>query len=469
MLLTITCAAPNATDLGYLLHKNPNNVHEAETAFGRMTVFYTEATAERCTVALILEVDPVALVRGRGARGLDQYVNDRPYVASSLLSVAIATAYGSALNGRSRERPDRVAEKMPFIAKVATVYCRGGIDLLNRLFGPLGYAVQVDQEPLQLGDRVEPESGIFALTLSGSQTLQELLSHLYVLLPVIDNAKHYYVGQEEADKLLKRGEGWLASHPARDLIAQRYLSYRSAIVRSTLDQLQLIDDRAEPQEETDERQAAEESVAEQPLRLNDVRMQAALEAITQLQPCARRVLDLGCGEGNLLRKLLRETKIQTITGVDVSSQALERAQRNLKLDSLPDRQRDRVTLLHGSLVYRDERFSGFDIAALIEVIEHLDPPRLNVMERVVFERARPRRVIVTTPNAEYNAAWPSLPAGKFRHGDHRFEWSRAQFQDWANRAAAAHGYTVEFRTIGPVSEDLGSPTQMAVFDAEQQT
>jgi 3' terminal RNA ribose 2'-O-methyltransferase Hen1 len=467
MLLTITCTATDATDLGYLLHKNPGSVFETDTAFGKLTVFYTEATPDRCTVALVLEVDPIALVRGRGARGLDQYVNDRPYAASSLLSVAIATAFGSALNGRSRDRQARVGEKMPLVAKVVAVNCRGGAELLKRLFEPLGYQVEVEQEPLQLGSGTVTESGVFALTLSGVQTLQNLLSHLYVLLPVIDNAKHYYVGQEEADKLLKRGEGWLASHPARDLIAQRYLSYRSAIVRSTLDQLQLIEDRAEPQEETDDRQAAEESIAEQPLRLNEIRMQAALDAVVQLEPAARRVLDLGCGEGNLLRKLLRETRIEKIVGVDVSSQALDRAQRNLMLDSLPDRQRDRLELLHGSLVYRDARFIGFDAALLIEVIEHLDPPRLNTAERVVFEHSRPRRVIITTPNAEYNATWPSLPAGKFRHGDHRFEWSRAEFQEWAVRTAAIYGYKVEFHPVGPESDALGSPTQMAVFDSMQ--
>ncbi len=99
----------------------------------------------------------------------------------------------------------------------------------------------------------------------------------------------------------------------------------------------------------------------------------------------------------------------------------------------------------------------------VEVIEHLDPPRLAAFERVVFEFARPGTVVVTTPNAEYNVKWAALPAGKFRHGDHRFEWTRAQFHEWAERVAATHGYAVRFLPIGDVDATVGSPTQAAVF------
>ena len=136
----------------------------------------------------------------------------------------------------------------------------------------------------------------------------------------------------------------------------------------------------------------------------------------------------------------------------------------LGYDRLPPKQRERIELIHGSLIYRDQRLAGFDAAAVIEVIEHFDPPRLSAFERVLFEFARPKTVVLTTPNQEYNVIWESLPAGQFRHPDHRFEWTRAEFQTWASRVAAKHGYAVRFLAIGPADALLGSPTQMAVFE-----
>ncbi|HLJ54339.1 MAG TPA: 3' terminal RNA ribose 2'-O-methyltransferase Hen1 [Chthonomonadaceae bacterium] len=463
MLISITCRAEDASDLGFLLHKNPAAVNETETAFGRVVVFYPEASERCCTSALLLEVDPVRLVRARGAHGLDQYVNDRPYAASSLASVAIATVFGTALNGRSRDRQERVGEKMPLSAMIAAVRCRGGAGLIERLFVPLGYRVTLSEEPLRLGGEATASGGVFALTIEGMQTVQDLLTHLYVLLPVLDNAKHYFVGEDEVDKLLKRGAGWLPRHPERELITQRYLMYRSAMVRSAISQLDLAEESGECLEEADDRRAAAEEAGEAPLRLNDLRLRAAQEAVLEGGP-PKRVLDLGCGEGRLLRLLLRETRIEEICGVDVSTVALERAARALRFDSLPERQRARVSLLHGSLVYRDERFRGYDVATLIEVIEHLDPPRLEAMAQVVFGHARPARVVVTTPNAEYNVLWPSLPGGSFRHADHRFEWPRPLFRDWAERIADRFGYDVAFRPVGPEHADAGPPTQMAVFE-----
>jgi 3' terminal RNA ribose 2'-O-methyltransferase Hen1 len=149
--------------------------------------------------------------------------------------------------------------------------------------------------------------------------------------------------------------------------------------------------------------------------------------------------------------------------MDVSHRALEIAAERLKLDRMPPMQRERISLLHGSLLYRDARLTGFDAAAVVEVIEHLDPPRLAAFERVAFEFARPQTVVITTPNAEYNVRWPTLPAGKFRHRDHRFEWTRPQFEEWASAVAARFDYTVRFAPVGPVDDEVGSPTQMAIF------
>jgi 3' terminal RNA ribose 2'-O-methyltransferase Hen1 len=206
---------------------------------------------------------------------------------------------------------------------------------------------------------------------------------------------------------------------------------------------------------------AEEGALERPIRLNDERLATVLGALRVSG--AASVLDLGCGEGRLLRLLLADRQFTRIVGMDVSHRALEIASDRLKLERMSPIQRDRIQLLHGSLMYRDQRLAGFDAAAVVEVIEHLDPPRLAAFERVVFEFARPGTVIVTTPNAEFNVRWESLPAGRFRHRDHRFEWTRAQFQEWARGIAERFGYDVRFAPVGTVDADVGSPTQMGVF------
>ena len=466
MFLTIDFHAENAPDIGYLLHKNPGSAFESGMWFGKIRVFYPVVESQRCQIALLLEVDPIGLVRNkRRANTLDQYVNDRPYVASSFLSVALIEAFSTAMNGKSRERPERVGEKMRVAIHIAALACDGGEDLITRLFAPLGYTVTATQTPL---DERFPEWGasrIYGVTLEGEQTVQALLTHLYALIPVLDNAKHYFVGADEVDKLLDKGAAWLPAHPEKELITRRYLNYKQAMVRDALTQLQTMrEDDAETQEEADARQTAQEETAEKPLRLNDARLTAALEAVREMEPKPARALDLGCGEGQFLKKLLAERYLTEIVGMDVAARVLDNAARRLRLDDAPEREKARLRLIQGSLVYRDNRFENFDVALLIEVIEHLDVPRLAAMEQVVFRYARPRRVIITTPNAEYNRFWPSLPADKFRHRDHRFEWARTEFQQWANGVAEREKYTVQFRPVGPEDAEAGSPTQMAVFD-----
>jgi len=464
MLLAITTTHRPATDLGFLLRKNPARPQSFDLTFGKAHVFYPEATAERCTAALLVEVDPVALVRNRrnpsGEGGaLEQYVNDRPYAASSFLSVAIAEVFGSALSGSSKERPELVGTPLPLQAALPAVPSRGGEPLIRKLFEPLGYTVTLARLPLDEKFPDWGESPYYRVELAATLPLRQLLSHLYVLVPVLDNDKHYWVSDDEVDKLMRHGEGWLATHPERETISRRYLKHQRSLVDDALARLSDEDDPAP--DDTAAARDNDEAAIERPLNLNDQRHATVLSALKSSG--ATRVLDLGCGEGRLLQLLLREKQFAEIIGMDVSHRALEIASDRLHLDRLPPIQKERIRLLHGSLIYRDQRLAGYDAAAVVEVIEHLDPPRLAAFERVVFEHARPATIVITTPNSEYNINWPTLPAGKFRHRDHRFEWTRAQFQTWAAATAARHGYTPRFVSIGPEDPLVGPPTQMAIF------
>jgi 3' terminal RNA ribose 2'-O-methyltransferase Hen1 len=467
MLLTLTLtgtAAAPADDLGYLLHKNPARPQSFDLAFGTAHVFYSEVSAERCTAALRVVIDPVGLVRRDGGPAgegfsLQQYVNDRPYAASSLLSVAIAQVFGSALAGTSRERPALVDVPLPLVARLPAVPCRGGEALLRSLFEPLGYAVSATQIPL---DERFPEWGegpYLAVELSHAVPLNVLLSHLYVLVPVLDNDKHYWIGQDEVDKLLRHGAGWLEHHPAKEAIVRRYLKHRRHLADAAL--ARLIEAEPEQMEAADEQHATEEETVERKISLNEHRHNAVMAEL--LAAGAKSVLDLGCSTGNLLRRFVAEKSFERIVGVDVSHRALEVAADRLRLDEMSERQRARVQLRHASLTYRDAALSGFDAAAVVEVIEHLDPARLASFERVLFEFAKPATVIVTTPNVEYNVRFETLPAGRFRHRDHRFEWTRAEFAAWANRVAERFGYAVRSGPVGPEDPEVGPATQMAVF------
>jgi 3' terminal RNA ribose 2'-O-methyltransferase Hen1 len=467
MFLTITLRAAPATDLGYLLHKNPLRVHRFDLSFGKATVFYPEASPDRCTACLLVEVDPIGMVRRKSGPSGDggifgQYVNDRPYVASSFLSVALSEVFGTAMGGRSKERPELAASKLPFEVRIPVLPSRGGDRLIQDLFEPLGYSVATERLPL---DSKFPDWGpsrYYAVTLTGTQKLQDLLSHINVLIPVLDDEKHYWVGDDEVEKLLRRGGDWLPTHPAKEQIARRYLKHRRSLAREAIERLvadvddvDLVGDAAKP--------VGREEALETKISLNAERLVKVLEVVSD--SAAKSVVDLGCGEGKLLRELIKLRSLTRIVGLDVSLRALELAAERLRLEQLSPAARDRISLIHGSLMYRDRRLQGFDLATVIEVIEHLDLPRLRAFERVLFEHARPKTVVVTTPNADYNVMFESLPAGQFRHPDHRFEWTRAEFGAWTDGIASRFGYTVRLGGIGPDDPALGAPTQTAIFEA----
>lgn len=487
MLLTITYREKPATDLGFLLHKHPARPQSFELSFGRVYVFYPKAEPEECTAALLLDINPIDLARGKvgvGVGGLFDYINDRPYASSSFLSTALARVYGSAMSGSCREKPELAEKALPLEVHLTNLPCRSETDKLKEIFEPLGYEVSYVEHGL---DETFPNWGMsdyVDLTLKGTVRLADLLNHLYVLIPVFDRQKHYWMGDDEVDKLLHHGGDWLKTHPEMRWITRRYFNRKKSYVGSALRQL-LTEEEAEtgiseeaedstatadtgdletpPAAEPETETALEPNPERKKRRspLNDQRLDAVVQAVRDCG--AATVADLGCGEGQLLRRLLTERQITKLVGMDVSTVALARAETKLKLDRKAELIRNKLTLFQGALTYRDQRLEGFDSACVVEVVEHMDPDRLPAFARTVFLHAAPKNVILTTPNRSYNKNYEALTDGKLRHPDHRFEWTKEEFTAWAEAVCKDYGYTVRLSWIGEIDEDGQQPTQMGVF------
>jgi 3' terminal RNA ribose 2'-O-methyltransferase Hen1 len=296
-----------------------------------------------------------------------------------------------------------------------------------------------------------------------------------VLLPVLDGDKHYWVSTDEITKLAAVAGDWLAGHPEREVIIRRYLRHQPALIRAAVAQLAgedlpVSDLRAADDADADEAcsgatdgGAADGHPAGVPARarLREARVAAVTAELKRAG--ARRVLDLGCGDGRLLAALLRHRQFEQIAGVDASAGVLARAGRRLRLAEMAPRQRARIQLFQGALTYRDDRLAGYDAAVFMEVIEHVDADRLGALEQAVLGAAAPALVLITTPNAEFNERYPALGPDGLRHPDHRFEWGRAQFRSWARAAAERNSYAVRFEPVGPQDPRLGPATQMAVL------
>ena len=463
MLLTISTTHFPADDLGFLLHKHPGKIQEVEISAGKAHIFYPEVSSQKCTAALLLDIDPVALVRKPGPKGndfaLEQYVNDRPYVLGSLMSAAIAKAYSSALNGRCKDKPELVDVVMPFTVKLSVLPISGGLPLFASLFEPLGYQINAEQHLLDKKYPTWGNSKYFTVELRNNLTLKQLLSHLFVLIPVCENDKHYWVNEEEVDKLLAKGKDWLETHPAKEIIVRRYLKNQQSLANKALG---VLLSKVEEEVETEIEITKELETEEITIPIHELRLQAAKNEL--LIVGAKKIVDLGCGEGKLIKLLLAEKQFEFVLGMDVSYSALSIAKERLKLDRFNEKELKRIQLIQGSLTYRDKRLEGFDAAALIEVIEHLDEARLAALEKAIFEYAKPTTIVITTPNAEYNIRFNDYEKGKLRHKDHRFEWTRNEFENWGNKIASKYNYHVDFKPIGEIDPEVGALSQMAVFN-----
>jgi 3' terminal RNA ribose 2'-O-methyltransferase Hen1 len=455
--LSIATTKNRATDLGFLLHKHPDRVFESSqdrSSKVRATGFYAEAGEDRCEFCLHVEVDPVERVRGLAwSDGIAQYVEPQPFLAGSYMSHAISLALRSAMNGVATSKDAAedarlkalVEETWPLEIVVSPVRTSRG--LILRLFEPLGWNVEIDSVPLDVPGGVR-ETNLHTIRLAGSCAVRDALTHLYVLLPALDPQRHYFYGESEVEKLLEKSSRWLDGHPSKELIVSRYLS-KSRELRETA--FLRIDEGAGVERDVPEAQERQSA--------HDGRHQRIVQVLQAAG--ARRIADLGCGEGRLLSRLAELPGQLEFVGVEPSSRDLDKAKKNLSRN--PSRQMDdRIKLLHGSVLYADDRLKDFDAAVLSEVVEHIEPDRLVHMERCVFGEMSPRMVVVTTPNGSYNAVF-GLPAGSFRHPDHRFEWTREEAAAWAQKVSTEHGYDYDFSGIGDFVEEYGHLSHFIVF------
>ncbi len=465
MFLSITTTHQPATDLGFLLHKHPDKIQKFNTSCGIAHVFYPESNPDKCTAVLVLDIDTVSLVRlyKFPFASLQQYVNDRPYTASSFMSSAIAQVYSSALNGNCKNHPELLDIKMPFEVKISVIKLKAPKEMLHEIFEPLGYNISYIQHPFDTQFTAWGMSNYYSLTLQHDGiTLKEMLSHIFVLLPVFDNEKHYWVNENEVQVLLKKGEGWLNTHQKKEWITRRYLKNISAYMKVALNNLQDdIENINILEKETQELTEKQKIIQEKRYSLHQQRLDIALEKLKQTN--ATKILDLGCGEGKLLKMLLKEGQFTQILGCDVVFGELQKAKEKLHFDNMSPKQKERITLLQSSLTYKDKRLLGYEAGVLVEVIEHIDEDRLPALEKNIFEYYQLNHVIITTPNAEYNKKYEFLLEDDFRHTDHRFEWTRPQFKAWAMKIKENFGYDFQLFDIGEVDELLGASSQMAVF------
>jgi 3' terminal RNA ribose 2'-O-methyltransferase Hen1 len=450
MFISMTTTYVPATDLGYLLHKHPDKMHKRTSSQSVNYCFFSEASVERCTVNLVLDIGlshSYGFSKERPKPNYNPHVNDRPYVAGSIMSVALNDMFRSAFNGQSKEKPELSRTEIPLEISIATVSCADGEAFIRGIFEPLGY--QVDISGFQY-DEEFPEWGqspYFVLNLKANKQISVVLKQLYVLLPVLDDSKHYWIEMTEKDRLLKMGEGWLASHPLVEVITKRALKHLGSLSSEALNQLGHIEPLLM-------KKASNEESLEKTVGINDLRMQRVLEILEQEN--VNSVIDCGCGEGKLIEKLLGETRIPLIKGFDVGLESLEAAKRRIDHGS----KEARVQLIHGSLVYLDDRLLGSEAIVLMEVIEHIDPSRLETMEKNIFGFVGSPLVVVTTPNFEYNQ---KFAIRGFRHPDHRFEWTRSQFSNWCQGIGSRFKYSFDIQFVGAEDQALGSPTQIGVF------
>ena len=447
MQLTIRATGENVKVISYLLAKNPNNVYERNHKGHLVRLFYSECSETELDVTIFVTPDSLELKQnGSYTYDITHYINDREFAVSSIFCSFIRPALGTALNGQPKEEyKEWVNHCFPFEFQFGPVSSTLSNEEIRALFEPLGYETTISRAETNYSFHLKQKSTARFISLKGSTTLQHGLRQLFVLIPVLDNYKHYYIDEKEIEKIERYGEGWLENHPLKSFILRQALRFKEvySIVQKT--------------EESEE--SKEKTVK---IRLNDLRYEKIIEMVKGIEP-RRRIVDFGSGEGKLSLRLGFVDGVQEVLAVEPSEtaalQAIERFEKVRHQEGFV-----MPTPLWGSLFYYDERLKNKDIMILCEVIEHIDAYRLPKMMDTILNEYQPKVLIITTPNQEYNAVYNL--GEQIRHHDHRFEWTREEFQTWCVDRNNGN-YELAFIGIGEMHEQYGCPTQMCVFSRKE--
>lgn len=443
MQLTIQASGDNVKAISYLLSKNPDNLYERNHKGHLVRLFYSKFTEEEVEVTIFVTPDPIELLQNRSnSYDITHYINDREFAVSSIFTSFVRSALGTALNGQPKEEYLKwVSYRFPFKFQFGPVASTFSDLQIKDLFEPIGYEVSISRPEIDYAIDLKEKSSARMITLSANQTLQDALRHLFVLIPVIDDYKHYFIDEKEIEKLQRYGEGWLEEHPKRDSIYRQALRFKEIYSQV---------ERPSSQEQTDEEAKK--------VRLNDLRYGKIVEKAEIMRP--KSIVDFGSGEGKLSLRLGFLEGVKEILAVEPSEiENLKAKRRFEKVKDQPNFVEPET--LWGSLFYFDERLKGKDLIILCEVIEHIDEYRLPKAMDMILHQYTPESLIITTPNKEYNVVYDMEE--NYRHSDHRFEWTRQEFREWCHARNHQNLYELEFLGIGQEHLSQGFPTQMCVF------
>jgi 3' terminal RNA ribose 2'-O-methyltransferase Hen1 len=447
MQLSLTVRGSGADVVSYLIAKNPNNPYERDEKGFKVRLVYPIFTTEEVQFVIYVKPDPIDLVRNSSdLYDITHYINDREFAVSSLFITTIRKALGTALNGKPDEEYQQwVGHEFDMELAFGPVATDLHDKEIADLFEPIGYKVEIERGVSSIREK----SSARYITLSGRQSVQNALKHVSILIPVIDNYKHYFLDEREIEKLDRYGEGWLEDHPLKQMIVKRALRFNALISQSKF---------------YEKKQRNSDYDESKKVRLNDLRYEAILNLI-KLLPHKESIVDLGAGEGRLSVQLGFVEGIKEILSIEPSNKSRIRAIERFEQVNVKEGYVEPQSL-PGSLYYFDSRLQNKDVIVLCEVIEHIEEDRLPKIFDMILSDYRPKTLIVTTPNQEYNVLYELND--EMRHDDHRFEWTRAQFAQNVETWTEKYPYEVSIQGIGEEHDVYGHPTQMAIFRREEE-